>query len=58
MLKQLIDAIARLYFGHNTVDNAKEWHAAHTKARQSRAEVERIIREHEEAQANQPPQER
>jgi len=43
MLKQLIDAIARVFFGHNFVDNTSEWKKAHDKASKSRKEAEDII---------------
>ena len=45
MLRELFRAIFNVIFGHRTVDNAKDWHAAHTKARASRDEVEQIIAE-------------
>ena len=48
MVKELFDAIMRVIFGHNTVDNAKDWKQAHDKAAKSRAEVEQIIKEAEE----------
>ena len=45
MLRELLQAIFGVIFGHRTVDSAKDWHAAHTKARASRDEVEQIIAE-------------
>lgn len=47
MLKELLDAIARVFFGHNAVDNASDWKQSHDKAAESREEVERIITEAE-----------
>jgi len=47
MLKELFDAIARILFGHNTVDNVIDLKQAHDKAATSRAEVEKIIQESE-----------
>jgi hypothetical protein len=43
MLRDLIDAILRLVFGHNAVDNGKDWYQSHAKAKASRAEVDNII---------------
>jgi hypothetical protein len=47
MLRDLLDTILRLIFGHNTTDNAKDWYQSHTKANASRAEVDAIIAESE-----------
>jgi len=46
MLKDLIDAILRVFFGHNAVDNVTDWKKSHDKAGESRKEVEEIIAEH------------
>lgn len=48
MLKELIDAIMRVFFGHNAVDNATDWKKSHDKAVESRKEVDNIISAHEE----------
>lgn len=42
---RLIDAISRIIFGNNTIDNATDWHQAHTKAQASREELQRAIEE-------------
>lgn len=44
MLKDLFDAIVRLVFGTNTVDNAADWKRSHDKASASRTEVQQIIK--------------
>jgi hypothetical protein len=46
MLKELIDAIMRVFFGHNAVDNATDWKKSHDKATKSREEIEAIIANH------------
>ena len=46
MLKDLIDAIMRVFFGHNAVDNTKDWKKHHDKASASRKEVDAILAEH------------
>lgn len=46
-MRDLLDAILRVVFGHNAVDNTSDWHKAHNKARESRAEVDKIIAESE-----------
>jgi len=46
MLKELIDAIMRVFFGHNAVDNAADWKKSHNKAVKSRREVKDIISDH------------
>lgn len=43
MLRDLIDAVIRILFGHNAVDNGKDWYQAHRKAKDSRSEVDAII---------------
>lgn len=43
MLRELLNAILNVIFGARTVDGARDWHVAHTKARASREEVEQII---------------
>ena len=43
MFRELLHAILNVFFGARTVDNAKDWHAAHTKAQASRSEIEQII---------------
>jgi len=43
MLKELVDAILRVFFGHNAVDNVKDWKKSHEKAAKSRQEVNEII---------------
>lgn len=43
MLRELLQAIFNVIFGVRTVDSAKDWHVAHTKAQASRDEVEQII---------------
>ncbi len=45
MLRDLFNAILRVVFGHNMVDNTKDWHEASQKANKSRAEVDTIIAE-------------
>jgi hypothetical protein len=50
MLRELLQSIMNIIFGHRTVDNAKDWHAARTKAQASRDEVEQIIAESERNQ--------
>jgi hypothetical protein len=47
MLRDLLDTILRFVFGHNAVDNGKDWYQSHTKAKASRAEVDAIIAESE-----------
>ena len=47
MLRDLLNTILRFVFGHNTVDNGKDWYRAHVKAKVSRAEVDAIIAESE-----------
>lgn len=49
-VRELIDAIARIVFGHSAVDNAKDLKQAHDKANASREEVEKILRESERPQ--------
>lgn len=49
-LKELLDAILRVFFGHNAIDNVQDWKKAHDKANASRAEIEKTIRESEESQ--------
>lgn len=44
-IKDLIDAILRVFFGHNMVDGTKDWHEAHRKASRSRSDIERTIKE-------------
>ena len=48
VLRDLLNAILRVVFGHNLVENAKDWHKANKKASKSRAEIDTII-----AKANQ-----
>jgi hypothetical protein len=45
MLKELLDAIARVFFGHNAVENAGDWKQSHDKAAESQKEVDEIIAE-------------
>ncbi len=45
MLRDWFDAILRVVFGHNAVENTKDWYKAKQKADKSRAEVDRIIAE-------------
>lgn len=47
MLKVLLDAILRVFFGHNAIDNAVDWKKSHNKAVKSRQEVEGIIARHQ-----------
>ena len=47
MLKDLIDAILRVFFGHNAVDNATDWKKSHDKAAESRKEVDDILAKHQ-----------
>ena len=46
MFKDLIDAILRVFFGHNAVDNTKDWKKHYDKASASRKEVDAILAEH------------
>lgn len=50
IFRELIDAILRVMFGHNAVDNVVDLKKAHDKTRSSQAEVEQIIRESERLQ--------
>jgi len=47
MLKELLDAILRVFFGHNAVDNVTDWKKHHDKAVKSRNEVNEIIAKHQ-----------
>jgi hypothetical protein len=47
MFKELLDAILRVFFGHNAVDNTIDWKKSHDKARTSRKEVDDIISQHQ-----------
>lgn len=47
MIRELLRAILNVIFGARTVDNTKDWYAAHEKARTSRAEIEQVIAESE-----------
>ena len=51
MLRGLMDAVSRLLVGNNTTDNLSDWHQAHEKANQSRAEAEQIIKDAELVEA-------
>lgn len=48
MLKELIDAVMRVVFGHNAVDNTSDWYKARQKSKVSRDELERVIRQSDE----------
>ena len=50
MLKELFDAILRVFFGHNAVDNVTDWQKSHGKAVKSRKEVDDIISNHKNQQ--------
>jgi len=47
MLKELIDAILRVFFGHNAVNNATDWKKSHDKSAASRKEIDDIISRHQ-----------
>lgn len=49
-IKEIVDAVLRVVFGHNAIDNGSEWVKAHDKASTSRAEVDKIIKESERPQ--------
>ena len=46
MLKEIFDAILRVFFGYNAIDNVTDWKKSHNKAAQSRKEVKEIISKH------------
>lgn len=48
-LKELLDTLLRITFGHTTADNAEDWKEAHDKANASRADVEKIVKESEKS---------
>ena len=43
MFRDLVNAILKVIFGHNAVENTAEWKAAHDKANRSRADVNNIL---------------
>jgi len=47
MLKELIDSIIRVFFGHRAVDNITDWKKAHDKSAASRQEIEDIVSHHQ-----------
>ena len=47
----LIDAIMRVVFGHNAIDNVTDWHQVHKKAKASREDLNNTIKEAELLQA-------
>jgi len=47
MLKELIDAILRVFFGHRAVKNATDWKKSRDKADKSRQEIDDIISRHQ-----------
>lgn len=49
LIKEVFDAVLRVFFGHNLVDNTKDWKSAHDKSKASRAEVDKIIQEAEKS---------
>ncbi len=39
MLREIWDAIVRVVFGNNAIDNAKDWKQSHDKAEKSRQDL-------------------